>query len=399
MKQTILSLALTSLLAAPLQADDWPSFRGPKWNGVSAETGWKPWSGEPDIAWTKELGIGASSFAVVGNQVFTTGNKDGTDFVYCLDPSTGEEIWTYPFQCEFESRMFDGGTASTPSVYKGKVYNLSYDGQFQCLDQKSGRLLWDKHMLKDFNGDLSRWKYAGSPLVIGNRVILDIGGRGNSTLALDATTGSKIWGSGDRSAGYASPVPFRQGKRPAVLVFKGKHMIAVDFQSGNELWDIPWKTSYDVNASSPVVIGDKFFMSSGYGGGRGALFQLNGGQPEKLWQNDDIKTKMNSCVAYGPHVYGISEKKGVVMCMDQTNGNTVWDAREGGQFGTLMIAGGKLIILTDGGTLKIADASPDGYNELASADVLNGTCWVMPVLANGRIYAKNNKGRMVCIKL
>jgi outer membrane protein assembly factor BamB len=395
-----LFIALTTTLSLDFSAaDDWPSFRGPRWNGISAETGWAPWRGEPKISWTKELGIGSSSFAVVGGHVLTSGNRNGQDVVYCLDPKTGKEIWTHSFTCKFEGRMFDGGTASTPTIYKDKVYNLSYDGQLQCLDLRTGNVVWEKHMLKDFKGSLSSWKYAGSPLVIGNQVVVDIGGSGNSTLALNAATGAKNWGIGNYKAGYASPVPFRQGKAPAILVFKGKQMVAVDFKTGKEYWEIPWRTSHDVNASSPVVIGDTFFVSSGYSVGRGALFKITSGEPEKLWQNEDIKTKMSSCVAYQGHVYGISEKKGMLMCMDQKTGMTVWDSREGSQFGTLMIADGKLIVLTDSGTLKIVEASADGYNELASAKVLNQTCWVMPVLANGRIYAKNNKGKMVCIEL
>ena len=279
------------------------------------------------------------------------------------------------------------------------MYNLSYDGKLKCLAIDSGKVLWEKNLLRDFGGKLSRWKYSGSPLVVGNRVVVDVGGSGNSTISLDATTGKKIWGSGSQSAGYASPIPFLQGKTAAVMVFKGSRMVAHDFKSGKQLWEIPWKTSYDVNASSPVIIGDRFYISSGYKDGRGALFSITSGAPKKLWRNDDIKTKMRSCVAYKGYIYGISEKKGMLMCMDQANGKTLWSERKGGQYGTLMVADGKLIVLSDSGELVIAEAQSSGYKELASANVLKGRCWVAPVLANGRIYAKTNKGQMVCIKL
>ena len=140
-------------------------------------------------------------------------------------------------------------------------------------------------------------------------------------------------------------------------------------------------------------------MSSGYRDGRGAVYKLTGGTPTKIWQNDDLKTKMNSGVAYEGHIYGVSEKKGMLMCLDQKTGAVKWQERKGGQFGTLMIAGGKLIVLSDSGELVIAEAQPSGYKQLASAKVLNGRCWVAPVLANGHIYAKTNKGQMVCVKL
>ncbi len=399
MKNALTFFALLIMIGPATMADDWPFFRGPKYNGISAEKGWSPWSGKPAVAWIKDLGIGASSFTVVGDKVFTTGNKDGKDYVYCLDAKTGKEKWTHSFTSEFEARMFEGGTAATPTLYKDKVYNLSYDGKLQCLAMNTGKVVWEKNLLQDFGGKLSRWKYSGSPLVVGGQVIVDVGGSGNSTVALDANTGAKIWGSGNQSAGYASPIPFLQGKTAAVMVFKGTRMVAHDFKSGKQLWEIPWKTSYDVNASSPVIIGNQFLISSGYKDGRAAVFNITSGAPKKVWQNDDIKTKMSSCVVYKGHVYGVSEKKGMLMCIDQANGKTLWSERKGGQFGTLMIADGKLIVLTDTGELVIAEAQSSGYKELAAGKVLDGRCWVAPVLANGRIYAKTNKGQMVCIRL
>jgi outer membrane protein assembly factor BamB len=381
-------------------AEDWPFYRGPSYNGVTTEAGWAPWKGQANIAWSKELGTGASSFTAVGDKVFTTGNKNNQDHVYCLDANTGKEIWVYSYAAQFEERMFEGGTASTPTVYKDKVYNLSYDGKLQCLDINSGKLVWEKNLLRDFGGELSRWKYAGSPLAIGDRLIIDVGGKGNSTVALDTNTGNKIWGVGSDSAGYASPIPFKQGNAPAVMVFKGTRMVAHDFKTGKQLWGIPWKTSYDVNASSPVILEqNSFFISSGYNDGRGAVFNLTSGAPQKVWQNDDIKTKMSSCAAYKGYIYGVTEKKAQLMCMDQKTGNTVWSERKGGQFGTLIIADGKLVVLSDAGELSIAEATPAGYKELASSQILNGRCWVQPILANGRIYAKNNNGKMVCVKL
>ena len=225
-------------------ADDWPFFRGPKYNGVSAEADWKPWSGQANIAWKKDLGIGASSFTVVGDKVFTTGNKGGKDHVYCLNAKDGSEVWTYSYASKFEDRMFEGGTASTPTVYKDKVYNLSYDGKLQCLSMDKGKLLWEKNLLSDFGGKLSQWKYAGSPLVIGGKVIVDVGGSGNSTVALDAKTGAKLWGTGSLPAGYASPIPYKRGSSAAVMVFKGTHMVSHDFKTGKELWKIPFRSCH-----------------------------------------------------------------------------------------------------------------------------------------------------------
>jgi outer membrane protein assembly factor BamB len=383
------------------KADDWPFFRGPHYDGVSREDGWNakfPDAG-PRIAWSREVGIGASSIIGVDDRVVTMGNRKNKDedVVICLSADDGSIVWEFPYANKFEERMFDGGTAATPTTDEGHVYTLSYNGHLHCLKLTNGSVVWKKNVIDDFGGEQPQWKYAGSPCVVNDLLILDIGGNKNSTIALNKKTGKKVWGSGKGNAGYAPPIPFKNGGKDAVLVFKGKAMHAFSRLDGAELWKIPWETDYDVNASSPSVIGDKLFISAGYQTGRGTLYQLGKRVPKKLWRNDDIKTKMSSCAIYEGHVYGISEKKGVLMCISMATGDAVWTEPEMGQYGTLKIAGDKLIILTDSGQLIIADASSEGYNEISSAKVLDGSCWVNPVLSNGRIYCRNNKGKLVCV--
>ena len=328
------------------------------------------------------------------------GNREDQDVIWCLDADSGQVIWQYDYACKFEDHYFEGGTSTTPTVDGSFVYALSYDGQVHCLNLQNGRLAWRKHLVQDFGGRYSNWDYAGSPLVVGNLVILDTGADGNSTVALDKKTGRKIWGAGSDLAGYATPIPFQFAGASAVLVFKARAMVAHDLANGRELWRIDWRTNYDVNASTPTVIGDKLFISSGYTGrrARGALFQLEQPRPRQIWVNDDIETKMNSAVVYEGHIYAISERAGgQLMCVDLENGKTVWTERSFAKYGTLMIADGKLVILDENGELVIATATHQGFEELSRAAVLDGRCWVMPVLANGRIYVRNNKGQMACL--
>ena len=392
------------LTAAPGAAADWPSFRGPHSNGVSDERDWVtewPPAG-PKIAWRRGVGIGASSFAVVGDRVVTMGSRKATneDTVWCLDANDGRVVWQYTYPCKFDARQFEGGTASTPTINDGLVHTLGYLGQLHCLALEDGHVMWQKNLVDDFDGRYSSWKYAGSPLVIGDRLFIDTGAVGNSTVCLDKRTGRKIWGSGDDLAGYSTPVPFRFGGQDGVLVFKARALVALGRDTGREMWRVDWRTNYDVNASVPTVVGDRLFISTGYGGhrARGALFQLGPNPPTQIWLNQDIETKMNSAVLYEGYIYCISEKSGgQLMCVDLRDGRTVWTERRFAPYGTLMIAAGKLVILDEKGAIVIARADPKGYRELARAQVLEGRCWAMPVLANGRIYARSNMGKMVCI--
>ena len=398
------SLSACLVLAAQFpsldaKAANWPFFRGPNHDGVSQETDWQSnWSNEgPTVAWRKNVGIGCSSMVVVSNRVITLGNRADKDIVTCLNANDGSIIWSYAYPCTFEERMFEGGTASTPTIDSEHVYTLSYDSQLHCLRMSDGELVWKRHLVEDFGGSPPRWKYASSPLIVDNMVILDVGGSKNSTLALDKNSGEKVWGIGREECGYATPIPFEQDETPAVALFKSKAMIGYERKAGRKIWRIPWETAYDVNASTPTILGDRLFISSGYKKGRAALYRLDGSPPRKVWENEDMKTKMSSCVIVGEHLYGVTEKKARLLCIDAKSGKINWSKRGFGQYGTLTATLNRLIVLTDSGDLVIVRADPDSYQELARAEIHKGRCWVNPVLANGRIFCKTNQGDLACV--
>lgn len=397
---TTLSLLIATLiLALSSHADDWPFFRGPNRDGISAETGWKtawPEAG-PSIAWEAEAGVGCASIVTTGDRVVTMGNREDEDNVTCFHADDGRVLWTHTYACEFEKRMFEGGTAATPTIHDDKVYTVAYDGQVHCLDLESGEPVWTTHLVHDHDGRPPRWKYASSPLVIGPLVILDTGADGGSTLALDKDSGEKKWATGKDEAGYATPMPYRLDGDPAVAVFKAEHMVGYDLKGGRELWRIPWETDYNVNASTPTWIDDSFVISSGYKTGRTARYRFPSNKPTEMWKNEELKTKMSSVVVFKDHVYGITEKKARLMCLRLSDGSVAWETRGFTQYGTLLIAGDHIIALTEDGELVVVEADGSAFTEVARASVLDGRCWVNPILANGRIYAKNNDGHLVCL--
>ncbi len=392
------------LVARYAGADDWPFLRGPHRNGISTETGWSSnWGAQgPAVAWRADVETGAASVVVADGRLVTMGGSkaDNEEVVWCLDADSGTVLWKHVYQAKFDARQFEGGPASTPTIDGPFVYTLGYLGDVYCLNVQDGHVQWNKHLVDDFGGRYSPWKYAGSPLVTKELVIFDTGAEGNSTVALEKSTGRKVWGAGSDRAGYSTPLPFDYPDGRGVLVFKARAMVAYDLATGRELWRIDWRTTYDCNASTPTLWGDKLFISTGYGGSRarGALFQLGDGGPQQVWLNQDLETRMNSAVIYEGYGYCISELAGgQLICFDMRDGKNVWSEPGFARFGTLMIADGKLIILDEQGELVIATATPSGYQQLARSSVLQGRSWVMPVLASGRIYAKNNLGQLVCL--
>ncbi|MHA3772395.1 outer membrane protein assembly factor BamB family protein [Verrucomicrobiota bacterium sgz303538] len=382
----------------PVHAD-WPHYLGPTLNGVAPE---KAWSGQVPGAvkalWKTNVGKGTSGVTVVGDRAFTMGNVDGKDVVVCLDVKTGKEVWKHEFPLALDPNMFEGGPRATPTVDGNRVYSLSHQGDLWCLDAATGKKVWYKHYQKDFGGRRPDWGFAGSPTVADNLLLCDVGGTGASTVALNKATGDVVWKSGDDKAGYASPIVATLDGKQTVVVFKADHLVGYDLKDGHELWRTEWKTSYDVNAATPLIVGkDRVFVSSGYNTGC-ALFEIKDGKANQLWRNKNLRTQINTAVPAQGYVYGLDGNTGGgnLVCLDLNTGEKKWEEKSV-KGGSLILADGKLIILSEKGELVVADASPNGFKASLRAPVLDKRCWVQPTLSAGRLFVKDNDGNLACL--
>lgn len=375
---------------------DWPNYRGTDYDGISDETGWQStWQGAPTIAWKASLGWGFASMAVSDGCVYATGNVDDNDIVYCFDAASGKELWRQSYPCPLYKKNHEGGPSATPTVEGGAVYVFSKNGDALCLDAKTGKVVWHKNPAKDLGLKQLTWYYSSSPVIVDNLVILNAGSAG---VALDKADGHVVWHNGDEAGGYASAVPFTWDGKKCVALFGAQNLFALEAATGKILGKFEWKTSYDINSADPIITGDKIFISSGYNRGC-ALLSLGDGKMTEVYSNKNMRNQCNCSVLWKGYVYGFDGQvggSGKLTCIDLDTGQVKW-AQGGLGTGSLMLADGKLIVLGEKGKLAIAEASPDGYKELASAEVLTGKCWTVPVLAGGRIYARNAAGDLVCV--
>jgi outer membrane protein assembly factor BamB len=390
LRALLLGLGATLLLFAgalpAAQAEDWPNWRGPAHDGISREKDWSPAAvAEGKVLWRANVGRGYSSFAVADGKLYTMGNAGGQDSVFCFEAETGKELWSHSYPCRPGKYA---GPRGTPTVHDGLVYTMSREGLLLCFDAATGKVKWQKKV----DSRIPRWGIATSPIVHGDLVVVNAGGAG---AAFNKKTGKRAWQHDNGMPGYASPVPYVSGSKVRFLIFAEKELICVSGKSGRPLWDFAWPTKYNVLAADPVLVGKSgIFISSGYGKGCAMLRAGSRGVSE-VWKNTNMRNHMASCVLHEDHLYGFDDKQ--FRCIDTKKGGVQWTQGGLGK-GAMSMADGKLIILSEnGGQLVIAEATPKKFTEIARTQVFSGHTWTPPVLANGRIYCRNDAGDITCL--
>jgi outer membrane protein assembly factor BamB len=323
------------------------------------------------------------------------GNKNNEDTVWCFDANTGEPVWHHSYAAQLNPQWYEGGLGSTPTVDGNRVVTISKWGDVFCFDAAKHTVLWQRDLRRD-GVKTNRWGFAGSPLMWGRAVILNAGSAG---VALDRETGDIIWSNGTNAAGYASPTRFETGSADAVLIFAAKHLVALEAQSGRELWRQFWETGWDTNITDPLVWRERIFISSFSRGC--ALLSVQDGKPEVLYTNTVMHMHLSPGVVVGDYLYafnGEAKQDTDLRCLYLPTGELKW-VRKDPAFGSMILAGGKLLLLSDKGELLLAEASPAECKVLARAKVLSGVCWTPPALANGRLYVRNARGELRCLEL
>lgn len=380
------------------RAGDWPNWRGPNFDGVSGETLPDPLPADPAIRWKAAVGIGFSTVSVARGRVFTMGNRDGTDTIWCLDADSGEVLWKHSYPCELDPRFYEGGPSATPTIHGSSVFTLSKKGHAFRLGFGTGKVIWSRDLVADHGFKPPEWSFASSPFVFEDRrIVLNVGGAGT---ALDYETGNTIWQSSRGVSGYSSPVPFRRGGKTELALFVSKEVIGLDPESGKVTWRFASECSRNVNAADAVVSGNRLMISSSNGAVCLEIGEGESPEPKEIWETKNLRTYFNPTVRVGNQLYaihGTTHRPTELVCLDWKTGETRW-SEPGFGSGALMAARDRLILF-DKGQLTIFSADPAKYEPLLQAQILNGKCWTAPVLANGRIYCRNAEGDLACVDL
>jgi outer membrane protein assembly factor BamB len=313
---------------------------------------------------------------------------------------TGHEIWTSSWKADFQESMGGPGPRATPTWYEGKLYALGAEGELRCFEANTGEVLWSKNILRDNQTANLKWAMAASPLLVDDKVIVLPGGRSdNSVVAYHKLTGESIWKSLSDKQAYTSPMLVTLAGQRQLLIVSAERAMGLRVDDGSLLWDYPWKTSFDVNAAQPIVVGEnRFYISAGYDHGA-ALVRVTREESRfaahTVWETNRMKNKFSGAVLHEGHVYGLDEA--ILACIEVDSGRLKWKGGRYG-YGQLLLASGHLIIITEKGELVLVKATPDEHEELARFSAVTGKTWNNPAIAGGRLLVRNSR-EMVCFRI
>jgi outer membrane protein assembly factor BamB len=393
--------------SASLAAADWPQFLGPHRDGTCA-------AGEleggvaaaPRVIWRRDVGEGFSGPVVAGDKVILVHRVEDEDVIECMELAGGATVWRAPAPTKYrDSFGFDNGPRATPAVSAGRVVAHGAEGLLRAVELATGRTLWSVATHEVYDVPESFFGVAVSPLVDGDRVLLNVGGRdGAGVVAFAADSGKVLWKATSHEASYSSPVVATiRGERHA-LFFTRSGLLSLDPAGGAVRFEVPWRPRIhaSVNAATPLVLGDRVFISTSYGKGA-TLLEVRSGKdrPSTVWASDDAMTNhYATAVARDGFLYGYhgrQEYQPDLRCVEAATGKVRW-SRDGFGGGSVILAGDRLILAREGGEVVVAAASPDGFEAEATLRVLEPTVRAYPALAGGRLFLRNEK-ELVCVDL
>lgn len=381
---------------------DFPSFLGKNGDGSIPVPGLaENWSAQPpQELWRIRVGLGWSSFAVVGDRAVTQEQRGEMELVTCYAVKTGELQWSHSQATRFSESMGGDGPRATPTIRDGVVYALGATGHLHALDLATGKALWTRDTLKDAESGNIDWGKANSPLVVGDLVIVTAGlSPTTGLLAYRRDTGDLAWKSGRGPASYSTPRVLEIGGVRQIVAVLGDNVAGFDPVSGAEFWRFDWPGPFPKVAQPLLLPPDQILVTSSYGIPSKLIAVKkteSGWSATAVWSKQQMKTKFGSSVLIGTHAYGLDEGK--LIAMDATTGERVWKGDRFGYGQNLLVGKDKLLIQAESGDVVLVRVSPEGATELGRISPLHDKTWNAPALAGKYLLVRNDR-EAVALKL
>jgi outer membrane protein assembly factor BamB len=379
---------------APTRPAEWPGFRGPARDsqapGVRLAT---DWTAHPPVPlWRRPVGPAWSSFAVDGGLLYTQEQRGDDEVVSCYRVATGEPVWRHHDAARFWESNAGAGPRATPALAHGRVYTLGATGILNALDARDGSVVWSRNAVVDTGAKIPGWGIAGSPLVVGDAVVVAAAG---FLAAYDAATGTPRWLGPTRGGGYSSPHLSTIGGVAQIVLLNTAGASGVALADGALLWSHPFPGDGIVQpavlAGGDVLIGSGSGMGASTGMRRVNVAHASGAwSAQERWTSAGLKPYFNDFVVHAGHAFGFDGS--ILACVDLATGERRW---KGGRYGHGQLVAlpdqDALLVLSEEGELALVSAATDQFRELARFTAIQGKTWNHPVLVGDVVLVRNGE--------
>lgn len=389
----LMMLGWTSLA----QAGDWPQFLGPNRDGTAEESfAIQPWDkAGPKRLWQRQVGAGFAGPVIQSGRLILFHRVGDQELVECLQADDGKTLWKQSYPTQFEDDFGKGnGPRSTPCISNGKVVTFGADGWLHAWELESGKKLWGRNVLKDYSVPPSYFGVGTSPLIFEDRVLVNVGGKDAGIVAFALDSGKELWKATSDGASYSSPILAKAGQTTHAVFFTRQGVVLLDPKTGAVRFQKRWRARYDasVNAATPLLVGDRLFISASYETGA-LLLRLKPDGAEEVWTSEDLMSNhYNTCIVHEGLLFGFhgrQEAGASLRCVDLKSQKVLWDRPRFG-CGSMARVGSQILILTEAGEMILVDASGNEYRERARAQVLPaGPVRAQIAVANGMLLARD----------
>ena len=383
---------LLCLMQSVLSGQDWPAIRGSQGDGIGSTNGLLSASSKPNLklAWKKKIGSGYSSVSIAGASAYTMYSSGDEDKLGCFDIKTGDTKWEFSLDKRFkgENGSFDG-PISTPLIHEGKVYGLSCQGRLVCVNADSGELVWEKTLTESFEIKQPLYGFSTSPIIAAGNLILQVGAKDKMLVAMDPETGEEKWACGnDRISSQIPSVVSVEGA-PIIMASGGKQLVGVNPESGDIVFEFEHGGG-NGSAVMPVDIGDEAVLITVDDAFSKAVklrpIDENKIAASELWQHRSIKNTYNVPTLCKGNLFAFSTR--ILTCVDPKTGKPRWKSRKPGD-GFLITVDDHIAIVTKEGSVHLASATSENFDEVANLKVFEDLVWTIPSFADNAIFVRS----------
>ncbi|NQU52626.1 MAG: PQQ-like beta-propeller repeat protein [Bacteroidetes bacterium] len=407
-----------------LVAQDWPDWRGANRDGVWNETGIIEKFDSEVIKqkWSVPIGSGYSGPTVSKGKVYVTDRQEKpnqVERVLCFDEETGKQIWEFKYDCEYTGVGYPAGPRASVVINNGKAYSLGTMGNLFCFDAENGKVIWKKDLNKEYEIRMPIWGIAATPLIVEEKIILQISGSNNAcVVALNKNSGKEIWRNLEDIAAYSAPILIHKNGKRVVVVWTEDSLCGLNTETGKIFWSHPWKVGSGMSIATPVLYEDHIFVSCFYSGSLLVKLGSDYTTSEKVWQRsgeserktDALHCVMNTPVIIDGYIYGV-DSYGELRCLEFATGDRVWEdqtAVNRNRWANIHFIQkeDKTWMFNEHGELIISELSPNGFKEISRAKLIEptkkqlprGVTWTHPAFANKHVFVRNDK-ELICADL